>query len=86
MNLTRRIKDAWTDPIRRRNSISRIVESYVPSFIVWFAATQSLWSFLYAAGIVLGEFLLYEFVLERMGWSGWYWERGPRDGERFIKP
>ena len=34
---------------------------------------------------VLGDFLFYEFVSERYLGAGPYWERGPADGETFIK-
>ena len=40
---------------------------------------------LYSVGIVIGEFALYGFVLEPLGLSGHYWERGPRDGETFTR-
>lgn len=63
--------------------ISRCVETLVPCGLVlawpllWWAIPASL-------AILLGEFLLYEFVLEPLGLTGHYWERGPRDGETFI--
>jgi len=33
---------------------------------------------------VMMEFIYYEYIAEPLGWSGHYWERGPRDGETFI--
>ena len=74
-----RIADAFIDPIRRRQIFGRIAETAVPAFIVTF----SIWK---TAVIVLGEWLLYEWLLEPLGVAGHYWERGPRDGERFKKP
>jgi len=80
-----RIVDAWVDPLRRRNVLARIVESVVPAFLVlvFLVGLDAFWLVLF---IVLGEFLLYELVLEPWGLSGHYWERGPRDGEVFTRP
>ena len=81
----KRIVDAWLDPVRRRHSISRIVESYIPAFIVLTIIGVN-WAFVWAGLIVLGEFLLYEWLLEPLGLSGYYFERGPRDDETFVRP
>ena len=80
-----RIVDAWLDPVRRIHSISRILEGYVPAFII-LTILGIQWTFAWAGLIVLGEFLVYEWLLEPLGLTGYYWERGPRDDERFIRP
>lgn len=80
-----RIVDAWVDPVRRRHSASRIVEGYAPAFLV-LTILGVRWAWAWAGAIVLGEFLVYEWVLEPLGLAGFYWERGPRDDERFIRP
>lgn len=80
----KRISDAWRDPIRRRNSISRIVEALV-------GGGAAILGFLWLGwlGVLLAvpaEFIYYEYLAEPAGWSGHYWERGPRDGETFKRP
>ena len=75
----KRLIDGWVDPVRRKHSISRILETFIPAISVTF----SFWK---AALIVLGEFLLYEWILEPLGYTGYYWERGPRDEEKFTRP
>ena len=77
--------DAWLDPVRRRHSISRILEGYIPAFII-LTILGIPWALMWAGLIVLGEFLLYEWLLEPLGLTGYYWERGPRDDETFVKP
>ena len=81
----RRIMDAWLDPVRRRHSISRIMESYAPSMLV-LTVLGVQWAFAWAAIIVLGEFLVFEWILEPLGLAGYYFERGPRDDEKFERP
>lgn len=83
----RRIADAWLDPIRRVHSISRIAEGFVPALIV-FRLFGLSWprAIVWAGAVVLGEFVLYEWVLEPLGLAGYYWERGPRDDEIFVRP
>ena len=81
----RRIVDAWVDPVRRRHSISRIIEGYTPAYVVLIILGVN-YAFMWAALIVLGEFLLYEWLLEPFGFTGYYWERGPRDDETFVRP
>lgn len=82
-----RIVDAWIDPVRRVHSISRIAESYVPAFVVLFTLTRSWWlSTIGATVITLLEFVFYEWLLEPLKLSGYYWERGPRDDEHFTHP
>ena len=80
-----RIADAWLDPVRRRHSLSRIVEGYIPAALV-LTILGVRWAFAWAGLVVLGEFLLYEWVLEPLGLAGYYWERGPRDDETFVRP
>ena len=80
-----RIVDAWIDPVRRIHSISRIIEGYVPAFII-LTILGVRWAFAWAWLIVLGEFLLYEWLLEPLGLTGYYWERGPRNDETFVRP
>ena len=85
--LTQRLRDGWMDPLRRRNSVARIVEGMVggAASITSFVILPFPWA-LVALGIgVLAEFVVYEFVLEPLGWIGPYWERGPRDGETFTR-
>lgn len=85
LDLPRRIQ-AFRDPLRRRNLAGRIAETLIPTFLVLWVGVTGEWmlSLRWAGGVVLGEFLLYEFLLEPLGWSGHYWERGPRDGESFT--
>lgn len=83
--LTQRLRDGWMDPLRRRNSLARIAESYLPSLCVLVAVGQGWRALGWAAAITFLEFVLYEFVLEPLGWIGPYWERGPRDGETFTR-
>lgn len=98
------IADALLDPNRRRHVLSRIIEGFVPTFVVTFLALMSangwywpLMGLIVCAGVsalgTLGQFLLYEFVLEPLGTvrnpifrTGPYWERTPADGERYVRP
>ena len=86
--LTQRIIDGWVDPIRRRNSISRIVEGLIGCLVtlMGFVFLPFPWVILSPGLGVLAEFIVYEFVLEPCGFSGHYWERGPRSGEEFRRP
>lgn len=79
LDMPKRLVNVALDPYRRRQALFRIVETVVPAFLITF----SIWK---TAAIVLGEFVLYEFLLEPVGVAGHYWERGPRDGERFVRP
>jgi hypothetical protein len=66
---------AWVkDPIRRWAVFLRVIETFIPAtlLLLWFTG---LWALAYAAGITLGEFLLYEFVLEPYCGAAPYWER-----------
>ena len=80
-----RIVDAWIDPVRRVHSISRILEGFIPAFII-LTILDIPNTFAWAGLVVLGEFILYEWVLEPLGLTGYYWERGPRDDETFVRP
>lgn len=80
-----RVKDAFTDPVRRRHIIGRIAETWVPSAAI-LSLVAGWWALALAPAIVIGELAMYEFVLEPLGWTGHYWERSPRDGEVFINP
>ena len=82
----RRVADAWIDPVRRRHSISRIVESYVPIGALLLVLGHGFASFGWAALGVLLEFLLYEWILEPLALAPPYWERGPSPGETFERP
>ena len=81
-----RVADAFIDPVRRRHVIARIAETYIPATIVLALGDAGWWSFAWAVVVVIGELVVYEFVIEPLGWTGYYWERGPRDGETFTRP
>ncbi len=86
MILLRRVRDALLDPVRRRHVLARVAESALPvAGALWIAAVRPGWLLGLTAAVVLAEFLLYELVLEPLGWAGPYWERGPRDGETFLR-
>jgi hypothetical protein len=79
--------NSFIDPARRRHTLARIAESFIPATLVLAAVTRSPWALAYAAAITFGEYALFEFVLERFTtWTGNYWERGPRDDETFQIP
>lgn len=80
-----RIKDALTDPVRRRHILGRIAETWVPCVAI-LPLVAGWWALALAPVIVIGELVVYEFVTEPLGWTGPYWERSPRDGEVFINP
>lgn len=98
------IRDAILDPQRRKHVISRIIEGFLPTFAIVFlllmASNGWYWPLMgmivsaVAAGLsTVGQFLLYEFVLEPLGktknpifTTGRYWERGPREDETFKRP
>lgn len=79
--------DAFADPLRRRNTLARIGECCVGGLTaVLTAAFAPYGLFLALPAGALAEFLVYEFLLEPLGYAGHYWERGPRDGEEFKRP
>ena len=83
----RRVADAWVDPVRRRHSIGRIVESYVPICALLLVLGHGWRAAITGAIIALvGEFVIFEYLLEPLGLSGHYFERGPRDEEIFTRP
>lgn len=67
--------DALAYPPRFRNSFFRVVESLVGLGLVYLVPTP--WMILVA---LLAEFLFFE-VIEPFGLTGYYWERGPREGD-----
>lgn len=75
--------NSFIDPVRRRHTLARIAESYVPALLVLAAVTRSWWAPAYAVAVTFGEYALFEYVLERYTSTGNYWERGPRDDETF---
>ncbi len=88
MILLRRVRDALLDPVRRRQVLSRVAESALPvTGALWVAGVGSVLSLIgLTAATIIAEFLLYELVLEPLGWAGPYWERGPRDGATYSRP
>lgn len=100
------VRDALTDPQRRKHVVSRVIEGFVPTTLTCFAAVELANGFYWplmaalascAVGAVstVGQYALYEFVLEPLGTAknpvfvtGHYWEREPRsdEGETFVKP
>lgn len=86
----KRLRDAFTDPLRRRNIAFSVVERLVG---IWSALLLGIlvspwWLAVVFASIcgVIIMLFIYEFVLEPLGLVGHYWERGPRDGETFKNP
>ena len=74
------------DPVRRWHMVTRILETAAPAWLALHFFWKRLPTWVVVALILLGEFMLYEFLLEpRMG-AGPYWERGPRDFETFVVP
>jgi hypothetical protein len=98
------IRDAFTDKNRIRHVLSRVIEGFVPTAFVTFCLLMGVNGgthvqlSLVISGVIaglstLGQFLLYEFVLEPLGTvrnpifrTGPYWERTPADGETYAKP
>jgi len=75
--------DAVLDPVRRRHALAWVAESALPvSCALWLAAVGPIWVLGMTAATVLAEFLLYELVLEPLGWAGPYWEREARAAGR----
>lgn len=86
--------------------VSRIIEGFLPTLFVTFCLMMGvnggthvqlslIVSGIIAALSTVGQFLLYELILEPLGTvrnpiftTGRYWERGPRvdEGERFTRP
>lgn len=83
VGLWRMLTDWFRDPQRRKQVVWRVVESWLPVFVMlwpvlgWRDAAQI------GAYIVVVGWLLYEFVLEPLGWAGPYWERGPAEGTTY---
>ena len=75
------IRFALKSPGRLRNLTWRIVESAIGLIAFFFAAAHGV-SFLGSLILaIVAEFVSFEFVAEPTGWTGYYWERGPREGE-----
>ena len=83
----RNIANAWLDPVRRRHSLSRIIEGYIGGLaVVWFLGV-SPWAKPFVALLApLAEYLVFEYVLEPLGIAGHYWERAAGEGEVFTRP
>ena len=86
--------DWLKDPQRRKHVFWRVVQTYAGWLVGWLAFMAFLGSWVLdvfviglAAGVVcvLGNFLLYEFVLEPLGLLGPYWEGGPEDGKPYQR-
>lgn len=83
----KRLWDALTDPVRLRHSISRLIETVVPACLVLRLLGMDPWLAILAAILIhIGEFAIYEYILEPLGVTGRYFERGPREDETFINP
>ena len=81
----KRIKDAFTDPVRRRHVLARFLECGAAAVAVGVVVKVAGWYGL-ALGPLVGifvDFMVYEYITEPLGWAGHYWERTPRDGETF---
>lgn len=83
------LTDWLQDPVRVRHVILRVMETVLPAIVVLYGLRvrwrRRIPTWAVVALILLGEFLLYEFVLEPYWGAGPYWERGPQDWEVFIK-
>ncbi|MDZ4346412.1 MAG: hypothetical protein U1E51_28705 [Candidatus Binatia bacterium] len=56
--------------MRRKHVLFRIVEAWVGG--VTALLTGWIWMLI---AVPLAEFIVFEFILEPFGLSGWYWER-----------
>lgn len=84
----RRIKDALSDSVRRRHVLARLLECGAAAVSAGVVVFTAGWYGLFLAPIVgtFVDFLVFEYITEPLGWAGYYWERGPRDEEKFVKP
>ena len=71
--------DTVRSPLRIRNVLSRLSETGV-ALAVFAYFGPSFMAVVYA---LMAEFVWYEFILEPAGLAGHYFERGPREGEKF---
>ena len=71
--------DTVRSPLRIRNVISRFSETGVALAVFAYIGP----SMAGVAFALLAGFVWYEFILEPAGLAGHYFERGPREGERF---
>jgi len=83
----RRMWDAVRDPVRLRQSAGRFVETVAPAFVLLLVFGHG-WRTALAGAVLIhvGEFLVYEWLLEPLGIAGHYFERGARWGESFRRP
>lgn len=91
MNIRTAFLNPFIDPVRRKHVLARILEGMcgglmgVGAFCLIRAGYPWYWAL--AVGVVvapLAEYAIFEFVLEPLTkWTGNYWERGPRDDEKF---
>lgn len=83
----RRIWDALRDRARRRQAVARALETVAPAFGVLLLLGHGWRGALGGAVLVhLGEFAVFEWILEPLGWSGHYFERPRRDGTPYDHP
>lgn len=93
----RRTEDMWLDPIRREHFITQIqLEGSTAGLAITCAALVPFPFSLFVCPVVAVayNFGVYEFILEpisrvlvkegKPSLTGPYWERGARDGEKFI--
>lgn len=80
-----RISDVVRDPIRRRNAISRTVEAWIGGSVAAAMAGAGWMSPVAGLFAIPAEFVYYEYIAEPLGWTGHYWERGPRRQENFER-
>lgn len=93
-DMPQRIRDGWTDPVRRRYLLWRIVEEWAGGAAVGVGVlwrldrlADSWWQApAWALLTPVVTFVVYEFLLEPLGAAGHYYERGPRVGEVFTFP
>lgn len=83
----RRLWDGLRDPVRRRHSVGRFLETVAPAFVLLLLFGLGWRRALVAAVLIhVGEFTIYEYLLEPFRLSGRYFERGPREDEVFRHP
>ena len=88
-----RLKDALTDPIRRKHLVVRTaLEAFTGvTGVAWYIWMPHPWCYLLAGPVAAGaSLIMYEFILEPIlkntEWIWPYWEGGPRDGQTFRNP
>ena len=89
LDTPKRLNDALIkDPVRRTHVLSRVLEGSLGGATTAgiLIATGPYLMLPAALAGVLMEFIYYEYIAEPAGWTGYYFERGPRDDEEFIYP